>query len=344
MKTKGASGKKARTTKPTRSKQPTKRAKNSIILTSLAVGAAGILGYLGWQYYQKKRKASKNDGIDFNAIIKPSPVTKTPPGTSPVYPDIPLLPPTSLPPFVPPPVNIVPTRSSNTRTTTTTANGFPLKKGSKGTLVKDLQQALIAKYGASILPKYGADGDFGSETITALKKKGLPTSLDETNYYVIVQGSSSVTDKTSLAGKFLKAAIEKDFNAIISLLKLLTTKEDYRQVSNEFSKSRLRDVRQTLVNGLLGTFSSESQKQQIRYEFIRMGLKYNGQKWSLDGLLDGRPVVTIEPTNIWVNATQKVSVPAMVVLGPEVSRRLDYTMFENNGKYFLVGTKSIKYL
>lgn len=51
-----------------------------------------------------------------------------------------------------------------------------LKKGSKGTVVKYVQLALIEIYGYE-LPKYGADGDFGNETVAAVKKfqkaKGL---------------------------------------------------------------------------------------------------------------------------------------------------------------------------
>ena len=50
---------------------------------------------------------------------------------------------------------------------------FPLKKKSKGTLVKDIQMALIRQYGASILPRWGADGDYGTELETALISKGL---------------------------------------------------------------------------------------------------------------------------------------------------------------------------
>ena len=48
---------------------------------------------------------------------------------------------------------------------TTPASDFPLKKGSKGALVQRLQLAI----GTSNLPKFGADGDFGTETQTALK-------------------------------------------------------------------------------------------------------------------------------------------------------------------------------
>lgn len=38
---------------------------------------------------------------------------------------------------------------------------FPLKRGSKGNKVTILQQALIRKFGAGVLPKYGVDGMFG---------------------------------------------------------------------------------------------------------------------------------------------------------------------------------------
>lgn len=46
---------------------------------------------------------------------------------------------------------------------------FPLKRGSKGAKVKELQLILL-KVDPNILPKYGADSDFGNETETALLK------------------------------------------------------------------------------------------------------------------------------------------------------------------------------
>ncbi|MBI3136044.1 MAG: hypothetical protein HYZ14_15310 [Bacteroidetes bacterium] len=57
--------------------------------------------------------------------------------------------------------------------------GFPLKRGSRGEWVKKIQQLLIQKYGSSILPKYGADGTWGSEMETALINKGLPNQITE---------------------------------------------------------------------------------------------------------------------------------------------------------------------
>jgi hypothetical protein len=331
-------GKPTRKVKPssTRKTPSKKKAKSKIILTSLAVGAVGILGYLAWQFYNKRKASRRSSSVnpDFATIlpgttaaaIYPSSISTSSANTSA---SVPLPKPT--------------TQATTTKKPTTTLSSFPLKKGSKNELVKSLQLALIAKYGTSILPRYGADGDFGSETVAALAKAGLPAIIDETTYYVIIQGSSGVVDKSALASKFFTAASNGDFNTVLTLLKQLKSKEDYRQVSEIFVQYRLRGVRQTLVNGLLNSFTSENQKQQIRYEFIRMGLKYDGNQWSLGGF-DGRPIVTTELTNVWISATENVGVQASVVLGAEVSRKLDYTLFENNGKYFLVATKSIRYL
>jgi hypothetical protein len=46
---------------------------------------------------------------------------------------------------------------------------YPIKKGSKGSRVTELQKMLL-KIDPTSLPKYGADGDFGSETEKALEK------------------------------------------------------------------------------------------------------------------------------------------------------------------------------
>jgi hypothetical protein len=54
---------------------------------------------------------------------------------------------------------------------------FPLTMGSKGSKVKELQQAIL-KYDSKALPKFGADGDFGSETQFAVSKILGKTSID----------------------------------------------------------------------------------------------------------------------------------------------------------------------
>lgn len=305
-----------------------KQQKKKIIVTSVAVGAAGILGYFGWKYLKKRKGNAKDNDID--AVLKnmrksyeTSPLVTTPPK--------------------------IKTTSTNTQSKTTytssstssASDDFPLKKGSKGNNVKLLQQALLAKYGKSILPKYGADGDFGSETSSALQKLNLPTMVDQSTFNVITQVIK--VDFAALGKQLYNATVSKNYTAALSLLKKMQSTTDYSTANETYKEGNINGVRKTIVNGLLDTFSSDGQKQAIKFEFLRMGLQFDGSKWSLSGF-DGRSVVTMEATTVWVNATEGVKVPARMVLGNEVTRRLDYTLFENNGKYFLVGTKSVQYL
>jgi peptidoglycan hydrolase-like protein with peptidoglycan-binding domain len=216
-----------------------------------------------------------------------------------------------------------------------------LKKGSKGENVRRLQEALVTKYGKQTLPKYGADGDFGSELTAALKKLGLPASITESTLNVIAQGT--IVNPATVGKELYSAANAKDYTKAISLLKKMKNTDDYTAANNVFKQERINGVRQTIVNGLLNVFSTDAQKQAIKFEFLRMGLQFDGSKWSLSGL-DGLPIVTLLPTSVWINATESVKVPARMVLGNEVSKRLDYTLFENGGKHFLVQTKTVKYL
>ena len=57
------------------------------------------------------------------------------------------------------------------------APNFPMKKGSKGENVKALQN-IILMIDKSLLPKFGADGDFGSETEAAVQKLLNKKSVD----------------------------------------------------------------------------------------------------------------------------------------------------------------------
>lgn len=75
---------------------------------------------------------------------------------------------------------------------TASKSAFPLKKGSSGALVKQLQQALLSQGGK--LPKYGADGKFGAETEAALKSLYKSTSVtDQTmfDYITKLSGKNS---------------------------------------------------------------------------------------------------------------------------------------------------------
>jgi peptidoglycan hydrolase-like protein with peptidoglycan-binding domain len=310
--------------KPAASKAPSKakQRKKKLIITTLAVGATGILGYFGWQYFKKKKQAKANHA-DIDTIINNM---EQPIVLQPNPPKLKVKQPTRT--YTPPPVD--------QRT-----DDFPLKKGSKGENVRKLQEALITKYGKSVLPKYGADGDFGSEMVSALKKLGLPATITESTLNVIAQGTT--VNPATIGKDLYKAAVAKDYSKTISLLKKMRSVDDYTAANNVFKQERIAGVRQTIVNGLLNVFSAESQKQAIKFEFLRIGLQFDGSKWSLSGI-DGLPIVTMVPTSVWLNASESVKVPARMVLGNEVTKRLDYTLFENKGKYFLVQTKTIQYL
>jgi len=68
-----------------------------------------------------------------------------------------------------------------------TAQDFPIKKGSKGDKVKEIQQILVG-IDANALPKYGIDGDFGSETETALFKYLNKKSVDKQDDILTLNG------------------------------------------------------------------------------------------------------------------------------------------------------------
>jgi hypothetical protein len=93
----------------------------------------------------------------------------------------------------------------------------------------------------------------------------------------------------------------------------------------------------------LSSFSDEKQKQAIRLQFTRMGLSYNGKKWSLSGW-DRSSLMTVCAAFVWASPTTAIMVPSNMVLGKEVTTRGAHTLFENNGQHFLVKTNSIKAL
>jgi peptidoglycan hydrolase-like protein with peptidoglycan-binding domain len=310
-----------KTKKRAAAKSNKKVQKKKIIVTSVAVGAAGILGFFAWQYLKKRKDATKENDLD--SLLKTTNAATS--NYSPI------------------PISKQATTTSKPKPafTTTSTDAFPLKKGSKGNNVRLLQEALIAKYGRSFLPKYGADGDFGTETTNALKKAGLPATINESTFNVLTQATK--VDGASLGKELYTVTATKNYTKALALLKKMQTTEDYSAANEVFKQDRINGVRQTIVNGLLNTFTTDTQKQAIKFEFLRIGLQFDGSKWSLSGF-DGKSIVTIEDATVWVNATEGVKVPARMVLGSEVTKRLDYTLFENNGRYFLVNTRSVKYL
>lgn len=262
-------------------------------------------------------------------------------------------------------------------------SGFPIKRGSKGEFVRNLQNALIQKFGSSILPRYGADGDFGSETEKALSSKGLKTVIDQTTYTDYITGNfsggggsssspkttaSSITNdiknffvptwvvdpKVAIGYKIYDAAKAKNLSATLSLLKSLNTITDYTSASNGFQlrpwktevatnwmgMPTVNAARYTLVTGLLDAFTSQNEKNQLRSEFRRMGLKETVKNsdpanydstWSLSGLGQShRNIRTTMRAVISDGFNVRVEVPARTILGQWLSSGNGYTRFRTH--------------
>ena len=282
-----------------------------LILIGLGTAVVGILGYFGWQYFSNRNVNLKTPESDSDNPI-PLPNAKD---------------------------------FNNTNSKQSIRNDeFPLKKGSRGQRVKALQDALIQKYGKDILPKFGSDGDFGSEMVNALNKLSLPLSIDENTYKLITNGGDANKNNASeLAKTIYKACANKNLQNALSALKLIKTTDDYSEVSTEFMKYRIGGVRKTLVNGLLDSFTDDKQKQEIRMEFLRMGLKLNGDKWSLSGFL-GLTIITKKNAFVWKSPKEKIEVPANTILGTEIMKLNGFTCFENNGHKFIVNSENVKNL
>jgi hypothetical protein len=246
---------------------------------------------------------------------------------------------------------------STTPKTSVSNISFPLKKGSKGALVKQAQEALIKLYGAGILPKYGADGQFGTEMTNALKSKGYKEIIDLTEFTKIISATGtnpaivstlssglSNVDAVDIAKKlYINSAVPK-LTPVLAELKRIKTIQDYTAVNELFKTLILRGVRQTIVNGVLGSFSDDTSKQLIRAEFIRMGLKYDGAKWSLSGIPQ-RQLITKVPTTIRSLCNAELDVPENTLLGLEVGTTHDRTTFKTlNHEILTVPTKHIQYV
>ncbi len=289
-----------------------------VLFGGLALGALGLGAYGLFQWMNRNRNGSADDLLIANggdSFMPPAPDTTKPSGGG------------SKPPSY----------------TSTPASDFPLKKGSRGEKVRQLQQSLIAKYGSALMPKYGADGQYGSELEKALTAKGLPTTIDEAQFTILTS-----VDTTDTATKLYNAATKKEFTSALSALKTLRDTSDYKTVSEQFKAKRLNGVSTTLVTGMLNTFTDPAQKQQIQIEFSRMGLKYDGSKWSIPESVGGLPVrqiVATRPTQVWQNARHPLTVGTNVVLGREIASSGGITLFDTvDGFRLYVITGHVRYM
>lgn len=316
---------------------PQKKSRAKKLLIGVGVLGLSLMTFSAIDYFSKQKAAKKT-----KAEPAPKPKAKTKTSNKPA----PKAKPKAAPkpkakPKPQPKATTPPPAPDPAKTTPADTPAFPLVKGSKGDKVKNVQEALIRKYGKPALPKDGANGVFGAELEAALKKLNLPDKINETLYHVLVQPVQ--LDFYNTARLLNSAANSKNHANAIKILKTLKSVEDYKNVNKFFLSFFTNGVRQKLVGGMLGAFKTEAQKDSIRFEFTRMGLKYDGNKWSLSGLDDSAPtLITTGETRVWRNSTTSVPVPANMVLGRLVVKRGDHTVFENEGLKFLIESRFVK--
>lgn len=289
-----------------------KKSKRKAILIALGVTAATVGGWFGWNYFSKKKTADETDDEDTSSAS-----TYTAPSTS---------------------------SGGSSYTAPVKKDDFPLKKGSKGEQVKQLQLALIGKYGSSILPKYGADGDFGSEMESALTKIGLSNQVDESTFQVLLKSGSP--DAMSTANKIRLTLLAKNFTALIAIIKTIRNVSDYTVVNTEFKKFTPYPFDPVpLVRAAIGTFTEADKKDQMRLQFLRIGLKFDGKAWSLSGT-DDKLIITTHPTEIIdFKHNVKVKVPKEMILGYFLREKQGFTLFRSieANKKLVVKSNTIKF-
>lgn len=260
---------------------------------------------------------------------------------------------------------VIPDNTNSNRTATRSSRtGFPLKRGSKGDLVRNVQQALISKYGVNILPRFGADGIWGSELENALISKGLPTTISADNFTQIVVSSPDSDSggqpkkkkfRPELLAKSLRIAIlDDDFDQALRSLSKIFTVKGYQKVNEEFKTKRIGGVRKTIVNGLLTKFSKPTEKKKLNSHFSRMGLKFDGRKWSLSGVRarlvasrfdQSRAIKTKLMASVWDNRGNSMFVEPDTILGDLIGVQNGIARFKTmDGNTLFTNTNSINYV
>lgn len=254
---------------------------------------------------------------------------------------------------------------------TAASDGFPLKQGSKGSRVRLLQQALARLIGqdawtklngANAIAKNGGyDGIFGPATEGAVRQAGYSVPVDEAAYNTITGGSSSAAvtpagskfDAGQVALSLHSQAHSQNLASVISTLQQIRNTTDYVAVNTEYKKVTKQldlgfpPVSKTIVNDLLTLFTDSADKDKLKTEFLRIGLKLDstGTRWSLSGLPLTGTIVTLVKTFVKDAAGHTVLVNANVILGEPLQSSNGYTWFRSiDNTVAAVPSSDIKYL
>jgi hypothetical protein len=283
------------------------KAKKVLIWTTGGVVLAG-LGWLGWKWYKSKSEDNERIVPDFSTQVPAS--------------ELPLTTTTNLPS---PPSSYTPPSSGSQNAAN---SSFPIKRGSRGSNVKLLQQAINRLLKNR---KIGEDGIYGREVETALTELKQPLEFDEQRFRAFT-ASLSPGGAVPVNAKAVGLLIYKywdnaDFIRSLAALKLLNSTSQYSEANEYFKSSQLPGGRVSIVTGLISKFTQENQRQLIRNEFLRIGLKLNSDgKWSLSGFDSPTMLKTIRSTQLTYPTGEAVNVPANVVVGRKIGITGEYTV------------------
>jgi hypothetical protein len=293
-----------------------------IFIYTLALAALSGGGYLLYDHFRRRKFTASSDNDSIDTTVADESVN-----TSTVYTG-----------------DATTTASKKKSTVRTTANdNFPLKKGSRGARVVQLQQALISK-GSRI----AADGIFGPATQSALKAQGYSITIDETEFDKITGSEPAlqiVFNPADLAKKLLAAANRKDDQGVLYILRQIKTVNDYTAVNEQYKKLLL--ISKTIVTHLLDYAfkDDEAAGKLIKVEFLRIGLKVNEAGiWSLQGIQLYKDLITIRPTIVVDAWNNRIPVKGKTILGDEVKVENGMTWFRSVDRTILkVPTQDVKY-
>jgi hypothetical protein len=94
---------------------------------------------------------------------------------------------------------------------------------------------------------------------------------------------------------------------------------------------------------MLSAFTSTSSRDKLRMEFLRIGLKFDGNVWTLSGIPNETQLITTEETEIYDPKHEvKVKVPNGMVIGHLLQEKEGWTYFrtlEKNKKLIVKSDK-----
>lgn len=228
-------------------------------------------------------------------------------------------------------------------------DSFPLKRGSRGQRVKQLQQALANIIGMAEMNRNGGiDGIFGRGTENALMLANYPKVVSEDLFKQIVENIPTIVfDPTSLAQRLYSFANLQNLSGVLEVLKQIKSVAEYSSVNEAYKK--LSIVSRTIVTHLLDTaFATDYMaKDKIKGEFLRMGLKYSSAtgKWSLAGLGSLRDIITIKDTYVLDRNQNRIKVKQNTILGDEQKIENGMTLFRAiDNSLALVPTADVMYV